>query len=188
LADETQRLKLSDDQVALMHQVLAAQPSSIRAIAERVGQFEVVSQADADALASALIDEMLGRGSAPGGDLNELGNQLDDVIGIVYRASEDFFRCRSRSGVFPAHWCRRLLLRRALVLHFCEPSQRGGSVVSGPGRPRPLVPHDCRSAESLLFRSVEPQPGSAARALPDEPTQVLRSVRPPRPTSRSPGR
>jgi hypothetical protein len=38
------------------------------------------------------MDLMFDRGSSSNGDFNELGLKLDEVIGIVYQMSEDFFR------------------------------------------------------------------------------------------------
>ena len=91
MASPEDRRRLSADQIALMRRVLTTSPDEIRETAERVASHEVISQPDTDALAEALSDAMSSAGSDSDGHLNELGLQLDDVIGIVYQASEDFF-------------------------------------------------------------------------------------------------
>jgi hypothetical protein len=85
-----ERRKLSQEQVALMYDVLSERPQSLRSVAERVARFEVIPQADADELASALTDAMLSEADREG-DLSDLALKLDEIIGIVYQASEDFF-------------------------------------------------------------------------------------------------
>jgi hypothetical protein len=89
---EAKRRKLSSDQIALMRTVLTDQPGPLRATGERIARAETVSQADAEALADTLAKTMFDDGCDRDGTLNDLGLKLDDIIGVVYQAFEDFFR------------------------------------------------------------------------------------------------
>jgi len=106
VTDANDRQRLSAEQIALMHSVLTNKPSSIRNIAGRVERHEVISQTDTDTLTNVLIDAMSDEGSDPDGHLNDLGLKLDDVIGIVYQASEDFFRWLPSEAI-AGHWRSR---------------------------------------------------------------------------------
>jgi hypothetical protein len=75
-----------------MYEALADAPEPIVSVADRVAQFEVVPQTEADALVDILANVMLEQGHDEEAGLNDFGLRVDDVIGVVAQMSEDFFR------------------------------------------------------------------------------------------------
>ena len=74
-----------------MLEVLDGSRPEVVAAAERIARGEVVSQHEADLVLNALAAEMLEPDNFDGEELAGRGLEIDDFIGIVAQASENFF-------------------------------------------------------------------------------------------------
>jgi methylmalonyl-CoA mutase N-terminal domain/subunit len=89
VSEEPKRLRLTPAQIKLMIEVVAGASSSLRQVADRIARGDVIPQDDVNELADFLADAMEYTDEE---GLTERGVQIDDIIGVVYQLSEDFFR------------------------------------------------------------------------------------------------
>lgn len=92
MADGSQRKTVTPAQATLMNEVLLGAPRHVTEAAVRIGQGEVVSDVDAEAVVGALATAMLGdKGYSQAGGLTERGIEIDKLIGVVQQMSEHFY-------------------------------------------------------------------------------------------------
>jgi hypothetical protein len=90
VAEEPVRLKFSDAQVELLHQLLAGASPSVVDTGQRMARGEVVPRADAEAVVDVLVkafnaEDIYEDGPTP------RGKQIDDLFGIAMQMSHDFY-------------------------------------------------------------------------------------------------
>jgi hypothetical protein len=89
---EPNRLTLSDQQAALLQEIIAERRPSLVPLAERVARGEVIPDIEADDLTSALADVMMEDEWSEDTGFTPRGAAIDDLLGVVRQMSDDFYR------------------------------------------------------------------------------------------------
>jgi hypothetical protein len=89
--DDQKRIRLTDAEVTLMNNALEGASLSVLDVAVRIGKGEVVPDEDAQTLADALCDVMLGKEYDPDQGLTLQGAAIRDVIATVHQMSEHYY-------------------------------------------------------------------------------------------------
>jgi hypothetical protein len=91
VAEQLEPRPLSKDQIALLMGIVSDRARQLEPTARRIAERNVVSRREVGELIDVLFAEMC-QEQNPRGGFTSRGDEIDNLIGVVYQWADDFFR------------------------------------------------------------------------------------------------